>query len=210
MPGTKAFVQFRGHGSSWTGTPGYQPLADDLLAAADDVGATQAFGVSLGAGALLRLLCQHPTRFTKVVLYLPAAFDTPVRRAGALVEALRAQDARAVEAEVRSELPKDLSGASVEAYVSARTRLLLESDLVPLLEALVTDPPVIGDVRAVTADVLVLGQEGDPVHPASVAREIDAALPLARSVVFAQPGALFHERARLRALIVGHLAGPTG
>jgi 3-oxoadipate enol-lactonase len=185
-----------------------------VLAGAPD--ATQALGVSLGAGALLRLLSQHPTRFERVVLFLPASLDktTPsaVRRGAALSEALASRDAEAVETWVRTELPGDLVGASVEAYVSARTSFLLASDLGPLLEGLASDVPVPSPalLGAVTAEVLVVAQDGDEVHPAGVARKIVAALPRARLVLFARPGALFRERARLREVISAHLTGPSG
>ena len=189
-------------------------LADDLLAEADRLGATQALGVSLGAGALLRLLSQHPTRFRRVVLVLPAALHQTsrpaVRRGAALAGALRARDRAAVEQLVRAELPEE--GEWAEAYVAARTALLLESDLVPLLEALATDVPVPepGQLAEVTGQVLVLGAEGDEVHPASVASEVAAALPRARLALFARPRPLVHDRARLRGLVTSHLAGPTG
>jgi pimeloyl-ACP methyl ester carboxylesterase len=214
VPGTKVFLQARGHGQRFSGEAGYQQLADDVLAGA--AGATQALGVSLGAGTLLRLLSQHPTRFSRVVLFLPASLDetspSAVRRGAALAEALTARDAAAVEACVRAELPADLTGAPVEAYVSARTSFLMASDLVPLLGGLAGDVPVPSrsDLGSVTADVLVVAQEDDPVHPVSVARAIVTAMPRARLVVFDLPGALFRERGRLRGLITGHLAGPSG
>ncbi|MDP9181809.1 MAG: alpha/beta hydrolase [Actinomycetota bacterium] len=214
VPGTKVFLQARGHGRPHEGDAGYQALADDLLAGAG--GASQALGVSLGAGALLRLMSQHPTRFARVVLYLPAALDQTrqlaVRRGAGLSAALAAPDAAAVEAWVRAELPVDLSGASVEAYVAARTAYLLTCDLAPLLSALEHDVPVTSpdELASVTADVLVVAQEGDPVHPVSVAREVVAALPRARLVAFARPGALFRDRSRLRDVISAHLTGPSG
>lgn len=214
VPGTKAFLQLRGHGGAWSGEPGYQVLADDVLAEADRARATQALGVSLGAGVLLRLLAQHPTRFRRVVLLLPAALrethPPAVRRSGALVAALRAGDRDVVERLVRAEVPEQ--GEWVQPYVAARTELLLGSDLVPLLEALAHDVPVPGPdvLHAVTADLLVIGVEGDQVHPASVAREVAAAVPGARLVVLARPSPLVHDRARLRSLVAEHLAGPTG
>jgi pimeloyl-ACP methyl ester carboxylesterase len=189
-------------------------LADDVLAEADRLGAAQALGVSLGAGALLRLLAQHPTRFRRVVLVLPASLhharDPAVRRGAALAGALRARDRDAVEQLVRAELPEE--GEWAEAYVASRTALLLASDLVPLLDALATDVPVPdpGLLAQVTADVLVLGAEDDEVHPVSVARDVAAALPGARLALFARPRPLVHDRARLRGLITAHLAGPTG
>ena len=69
----------RGHGRSaappgrWT----YLDLARDLRAVADLYGATRALGVSLGAGALCRLLADNPTRFDRAVFFLPAVLDQP-------------------------------------------------------------------------------------------------------------------------------------
>lgn len=62
-----------------------------------------------------------------------------------------------------------------------------------------------GALGAVSASVLVIGQEGDALHPAQVAREIAAALPNARLALFDAPGAVFRERARLRDLVVTFL-----
>jgi len=216
--GTRVFYEARGHGSAppATGTS-YAELARDLLAVADAHGATQAVGVSLGAGTLLRLLCDHPARFSRLLLFLPAAVDGPlspfaVRRSAGLAQALAVDDPGAVEAWVRSELPPDLSGSSVEAYVHARVAHLLASDLEPLVEVLARDRPVPDRslLAAVTADVLVVGQEDDPLHPASVARELGSLLPHSRVEVFARPGVLFRERARLRTLVAGHLNAPSG
>lgn len=216
--GTRVLVQARGHGTSPLPVrPGYGEQADDLLAVADEQDATQALGVSMGAGALLRLLSHRPDRFARVVLFLPASVDKAVdeqhqdeavRRVAALSGALLARDAPAVEAAVRLELPADLDGPAVAAYVHARTAFLLDSPGLPdLLAALPQDRPVHdrSALAAVTADVLLLAQEGDPLHPAQVARELAALLPRARLVVFEQPGVLFRERARLRELVVGHL-----
>lgn len=212
MPGTKVFPEARGHGDAPPCVrPGYAELADDLRRVADEHGATQALGVSLGAATLLRLLAATPDRFARVVLFLPAALDRlhhpAVRRSAALAEALQAHDAGAVEALVRAELPADLTGT--EAYVRARTAYLLRSDLVALLRALPDDSPVAdrAELAGVTADVLVLAQADDPVHPVAVAEAVAAALPRARLEVFDRPGALFRDRVRLRSLVVGQLAG---
>jgi 3-oxoadipate enol-lactonase len=217
-PGTRVFYEARGHGTapSAVGTS-YAELAEDLLAVADAHGATQAVGVSLGAGTLLRLLCAHPSRFSRLLLFLPAAVDGPlspfaVRRSAGLTQALATDDAGAVEAWVRSELPPGLSGPSVEAYVHARVGYLLASDLEPLVDVLARDRPVADRslLGAVTADVLVVGQQDDPLHPASVARDLGTLLPRCRVEVFARPGVMFRERARLRTLVAGHLDGPSG
>lgn len=215
VAGTRVLYQARGHGTSPApDRPGYGELADDLADVADASGATQALGASMGASTLLRLLARTPTRFDKVVLFLPAALDAPrhdaaVRPLAALAASLSAGDRAAVIEAVRRELAPELSGAAVEAYVLARAEFLLASPGLPaLLAALPDDRPVASrhDLAAVTADVLVLAQDGDPLHPADVARELGGVLPRVRLVIFDQPGVMFRERARLRDLISGHLA----
>ena len=72
-----------------------------------------------------------------------------------------------------------------------------------MLRELVDDVPV-GNrtaLSAATAEVLVLAQEGDPLHPAQVARELVGVLPRSRLTVFERPGVVFRERSRLRALL---------
>jgi 3-oxoadipate enol-lactonase len=207
VPGTRVLLQARGHGDAPAPVaPGYAELADDLVRVADEHRATQALGVSMGAGTVLRLLSQSPDRFAKVVLFLPSALDQPrhpVPGAAALAAALGAGDVDGVRAAVRAEVPD-----GQEAYVAARTAFLLASPHLPaLLAGLAADRPVPDRsvLASVTADVLVLAQEGDPLHPVEVARDLAAALPTGRLVVFAEPGALFRERTRLLDLVAAHL-----
>jgi pimeloyl-ACP methyl ester carboxylesterase len=47
------------------------------LTVADHVGATQALGVSMGAGALCTLLATTPLRFERLVFVMPAVLDRP-------------------------------------------------------------------------------------------------------------------------------------
>ena len=171
-------------------------------------GATQVLGVSLGAHTVLRLLTRVPDRFAKAVLFLPAALSTPAVRREGLAEALATGDRGRVLAWVRAELPPD---RDTSAYAEARTSYLLSSPGLPaLLEGLTGAPvPSLAALAAIQTDVLVLGQEGDPVHPAQVARELAATLPRARLHVFPRPGVMWHDRARLRALVLGHLADGT-
>jgi pimeloyl-ACP methyl ester carboxylesterase len=79
VKGSRTFFHFRGYGAS---APAAKPLTfaaleADLRAVADRVGATQALGVSMGAGALCSLLARTPLRFKRLVFILPAALDTP-------------------------------------------------------------------------------------------------------------------------------------
>lgn len=218
VTGTRVLYEARGHGGSPlpAGPFDYAALGRDLEQVADAHGATRALGVSMGAGALLSLLARRPDRFERVVLFLPAAIDRPrtdqaVRRLAALAAALDAGDAEAAQRLVLDELPADLrEQPAVAAYARTRVSYLLAWPGVPVaLRALPGVPPVDDRSRlaAVGADVLLLAQEGDPLHPAQVARELSAVLPRVRLVVFERPGVMFRERSRLRAEVTGFLNG---
>jgi 3-oxoadipate enol-lactonase len=216
VSGTRVFYAARGHGGSpLPDEPfDYRVLGRDLEQVAERHGATRALGVSMGAGALLSLLARRPDRFERVVLFLPAAVDAPrtdaaVRRASSLARALDAGDPNEVERLVLAELPEDLRVLpAVAAYARSRTAHLLSSPGVAVaLRELPAVTPVEDATRlaAVDAEVLLLACEGDPLHPAQVARELAGVLPRARLVVFDQPGVALRERARLRAEISAFL-----
>lgn len=215
--GTRVLYAARGHG----GAPlpdepvTYAALARDLERVADARAATRALGVSMGAGALLSLLERRPKRFSRVVLFLPSALterrsDAAVARLAALADALDARDAAAVRAWCVDDVPHDLRDhPTTRVWVAARVEHMLAS---PGVARAVRDLPSsapVGDparLRAVTAPVLVVGQEGDDLHPAATARAVAEALPAGELVVYDRPGALFRDRAGLRALISGFLA----
>lgn len=213
--GSRVFFAFRGHdGSSPMGEGwDYGALAGDLRAVADAYGATRALGVSMGAGALTRLLAEAPDRFERVVFFLPAVLDRPradlePSRLAALADALETGDRPRLERLLLDEQPegvRDLPG--VGGYVRARARMLLDSGLAPALRALparvaVEDRAALAAVRV---PALVVGQQGDDVHPAAVAEELAAALPHARLHVFSQAGAMWLAPRRLREVVAGFL-----
>ena len=210
VPGTTVFPAAVGHGRPGARV-GYAELAADLRATADEHNATAAVGISLGAHTLLRLLAETPDRFAKVVLLFPAALDRAVVRPAGLTEALVSKDAAAVETWVRAGLAPGLQGRTVEAYVRARTSFMLASDLVPLIEGIANDVPVVdrSALRGVLADVLVIGQQDDPVHPVAAAAEVASAIPRAELVVLG-PGAAFREGASLRSKIIQVITAPKG
>jgi pimeloyl-ACP methyl ester carboxylesterase len=212
VDGRRVFYAARGHAGDLPAPFGYDDLGADLLAVADEHGASRALGVSMGAGALLSLLAAQPDRFERVVLFLPGALDRPrtdhaVRRLAALADALETGAAPEVAELVRAELPADVQDVAAP-YVAARAAFLLASPGVAVAvrslpeHVPVRDRSVLG---AVTAQVLLLAQEDDPLHPAQVARDLAAVLPNARLVVFDQPGVLLRERRRLRDLVSGFL-----
>jgi 3-oxoadipate enol-lactonase len=212
VAGTRVFYAARGHTGDVPEPFTYADLGDDLLDVANEHGATRALGVSMGAGALLSVLSRQPARFEKVVLFLPGAIDQPrkddaVRRFAALVDALNDKDLEGVRAFVSDEIPADLRGRAA-AYIDTRAAFLLGSPGIPVGVSSLPPATPVPDrsmLAAVASEVLLLAQEGDPLHPAQVARDLAAVLPRARLVVFDQSGVVLRERARLRSLITDFL-----
>ncbi|WP_434741847.1 alpha/beta fold hydrolase [Micromonospora sp. SH-82] len=208
VDGRRIFFQFRGHGRSdappgdWT----YLDLARDLRAVADLGGATRAFGVSLGAGALCRLLTESPQRFDRVVFFLPAALDRPRpatarQRLTDLLDAIGSGDASAVAEVVSTELPPAVRNTPAGwAYLRQRLDHLLRDGLAPGLAGLPGQAPLTdrSALTRVTTPALVIGAAGDDLHPVSVAEDLAAALPRATLHVYDRPGVLWSDRADLR------------
>lgn len=214
VPGTRVFLHFRGHGrSSADGPWSYAALADELRAVADVAGATRALGVSMGAGALCRLLADTPDRFDRLVFLLPAVLDrargpATLARLEALLDAVGSSRPEVLEAEVRRELPGDVRDRpGAQDYVRDRAATLRSPDIVAALRATRTAVavPDRATLARVTAPALVLAAAGDPLHPVPVARELAAALPHAELHVYPGPAVLWTHRADLRARVSGFL-----
>jgi pimeloyl-ACP methyl ester carboxylesterase len=196
-PGTRVLLTFRGHGTSdsipggWT----YDDLAADVLTVADAFDATGAVGLSVGSGALLRLLSRDPARFDRLAFVLPAALDE-TRDDLATERLLRLADAVIVGDE---DLVVRLLMADVPDKVRHRggTRMLVDrraKQLVGSIPPLPRRPeaplPDLTPLAAVRAPALVVGQAGDALHPATVADRLAAALPSAELVQL-EPGGVF-------------------
>jgi pimeloyl-ACP methyl ester carboxylesterase len=214
VAGRKVFFQLRGHGRSeappgqWT----YEDLARDLRAVADLSAATHAVAVGLGTGALCRLLVDSPDRFDRLVFYLPAVLDAgegPVRRRlAALLAAARAQDVSIVSDAIYRELPPPVRHThQAWEFLSSRLDQLLREPLVRGYATLPDQVPVpdLDMLRKIDAPALVIGCVADPMHPASVARRLAAALPHATLHVYEKPGAFWTHRADLRERISSFL-----
>jgi 3-oxoadipate enol-lactonase len=215
VTGRRVFFQFRGHGRSaappgrWT----YTDLARDLRAIADLHGATRALGVSLGAGALCRLLADNPNRFEKVVFFLPAVLDLPrprtaTQRLTDLLTAVEEGDAAAVADVIALEAPAHVRNTPAAwSYLRQRLEQLMRDGLAEGLADL-PDQVALADRAAlggVTASALVLACRGDELHPVEVAEELSGALPGATLHVYDRPGVMWTERADLRERIAGFL-----
>ena len=221
--GTRVFAHLRGHGASfappadepdaWT----YPALADDVVAVADEERATQALGVSLGAGALLAAAVRDPHRFTRLVLALPAAVDRPrqaeqVAAAAALADAVDAGDHTTM---VR--LLVELQPQPVRRRMDLRVWARRHADWLartPVSRALRAFPgqvpvPDVAALLAVDVPVLVLAQADDPTHPVAVAEQLAAALPRAELAVSDVPW-IWGARDRLREVVGGFLTPVVG
>jgi pimeloyl-ACP methyl ester carboxylesterase len=215
VSGTRAFVEFRGHGTSGRVDGGYDydGLAGDLLAVADEVSATRCLGVSMGSATLLRVLTDTPDRFDKCVFALPASIDKPRRldqssRLSELGRFVETRDIDGLTDYFSAEMPEVFRGSpQLRDFMRQRAETLLTTDVLEFVRTLPTIFPVT-DVEAlqkVTVPSLVIGQEGDEVHPASIARELAAALPNAQLHVYDKAWEMWGERGGLRELVTGFL-----
>lgn len=196
-PGTRVLLSFRGHGDS-DALPGgwdYDLLAADLLAVADHVAATACVGLSVGSGALLRVLREVPNRFERLAFVLPAALDATRSdgaslRLASLGDAIDAGDAGRVSALLLAEVPAHLrTSRAVPLLLSRRAADLVRRPApVPLrADRPLPNRAVLSGVRAAC---LVVGQADDPLHPLALARELADALPYA-SLLALPPGGVF-------------------
>lgn len=214
LGGTRVLLSFRGHGDS-AGLPvggwDYDMLADDLLAVADEVGATRAVGLSLGGGALLRALTRDPQRFARLAFVMPAAIDAAridgaALRLRTLGEAVDAGDAAAVTAHLLAELPVDIRTRRGVAVLVARRAQQLVSRPAP--RPCGDDRPLHDRsvLSSITAPTLVLGQEADPLHLIDIARELAAALPAGRLLAMPEAGVFWTDPRRAQDALAEHLS----
>ena len=212
LPGRRILLTFRGHGASdpLRGGWSYDDLADDLAAVAEETGATRALGVSLGAGALLRLVLRDPSRFDRLALVLPAALDRR-RQDGAtarlriLADAMERDDVEAVASLLAQEIPPMLRDEPVVRTLLTRRARALAGTPPPYPRS--EEPPVrrVTDLHAIAAPSLVVAQKHDPLHPVPVARRLSAHLPAAELLVVPPGGVFWTARAQVAAAIADHL-----
>lgn len=217
VSGTAVFLRFRGHGRTraYDGRWDYAAVAGELRAVADEVGATQALGVSLGAGALLRLLTDTPGRFRRLALVLPPPL--PGHRDPGASAAWTAVADLVVDKDVTGLAAAllDAQPAPVRTLPQARTyytrvaHSLVDEpgDVVTALRKFPAATPVddLAALQRVEAPVLVVAQHDDPLHPLGSAAALAEAFPNGRLHVLGRPGALWLDRAELRDTLSGFL-----
>ena len=212
--GTRVLLDFRGHGASDALPDGwdYDLLADDLLSVADATGASQAVGLSVGSGALLRVLSRDPDRFERLAMVMPAALDearadgatAAIRRLGSAIDA---QDVDAVTELLLAELPEPVRARrGVRLLLGRRAAALVTR---PAPRPLRPDRPVHDRavLSAVTAPALVVAQEDDPLHALGLAVELTAALPDATLLALPAGGVFWTAGLQTANALAQHLAG---
>lgn len=216
--GTRVFLHFRGHGATlgpetpWT----YASVAAELMAVVRRFGATRGLGVSLGAGALLRAAYAAPETFERLVLVLPGGIDRT--RDDAAMGHLRAQAAYVEHADPDALAAALLAGQpegarqrpDVALWAQRRARRLVGTQVARALRELPGEHPLDAgaDLSRIAMPCLVIGQEGDPVHPIAIARELAERLPDARLAAYDDRGLVWGHRDELRTLIGGFLNPP--
>jgi pimeloyl-ACP methyl ester carboxylesterase len=217
VSGSRTFLQFRGQSASpevatpWT----YLALAGELQAVADEVGATQALGVSLGAGALCSLLACSPLRFERLVFVMPAVLDRPrtdeaLDRMVLMARCVDDGDVDGLTALLLSGEPAAVRAQpAVQLWCRRQALVMAGTTVSAALRAIPTAVPLSdrGVLAQVTAPVLVIAQEGDLAHPVWVAEQLVSVLPHARLEVLAPGGILWRHRAAVRRLLGGFLSG---
>jgi pimeloyl-ACP methyl ester carboxylesterase len=218
LPGTKLMFDFRGHGDSGRPPAGSYTMDDfaaDVEAVADAFGATAAAGASLGSGAMARLLTRRPDRFEKLIFLFPARLEGSAEARAKLLRLAELLETRPVEEVAEIVVEEEAAAGSFDAFPSTRdlrraALLRMNADGIPnAIRGCIDDPPLRdpGRIGEVTAPSLVIGQEGDPVHAADVARELAGVLPNADLVVFPDPFALIRDIPTLVARASALLSG---
>lgn len=212
MPGTRVLLHFRGHGDSAPLEDGwdYAMLADDLRSVADAVSATRALGLSLGAGALLRLLAETPDRFERLAFVLPAALDRSrsdgaTARLDRLASAMRAGDVERLTELLLLEVPPELRPSRAAQALSRRRAQALAFTDPPYPRPAVRPLEDLSVLRSVETSSLVLAQEGDELHQVAIARTLTDSLPNAVLQVLPPGGVFWTDRFRARELLAAHL-----
>jgi len=218
LPGTTVRFDFRGHGRTVTSADarfGFEDFARDLDAVAAAYGATAAIGTSLGAGALGNLVCRVPDRFERMVWLLPAGLDVPFPLKGRYHELAGGLEGKtpseALEAIMNR--PEKIAEAVQTPWRWEIERILWEHDdfdaLARAIQGVVEDWPIPDRdlLRGISIPTLIVGIEGDEIHPAALARLLAELLPEAELVILQDQTDLYRRIPELVARVSSFLQG---
>lgn len=206
VTGTRVLYDLRGHGRSEAPADApydHAAMTADFCFLADRFGATQAWGTSMGAGALMATIGAQPDRFARIAFFIPACIDRPNEAANALfpreADLLERFSGRELaERAMTSDAYAPLFAARPywRELVRARFERMNSSGVPKTLRAFVSGGPPLADRSAlarVGAPALILAHEDDPIHPVEVARQLANILPGARLEVWPETLAMFDD-----------------
>jgi len=200
VAGSKVRFCFRAHGHSSPGDAySFGDFARDVEAVASRFGATRAVGTSLGAGAICRLLATRPDRFERLVFLLPAGLDRPFREKERFMRTAELLETKPPEEAIDAILSEPERQLLYERFPSMREfdRATWDhADLQALAAAIrgvIEDHPIPDRelLRPVEAPTLLIAREGDPTHPARVARIMAELMPNAELLEYPDDVAMY-------------------
>ena len=178
-----------GHGRTPLDAFGFAHFADRVQALLDREGVARAVigGISMGAAIALRLALDAPDRVAGLILIRPSWLDRPARPHLGLVARVGGwQIATPEGAAARLEADAEYQAIAREnPAAAASVRGLLTRpqamEAAVVLSAMVDDRPFapLDVLAAIRCKALVVSNDGDPLHPVAIAREIAARLPRA-------------------------------
>ncbi|SDO68304.1 Pimeloyl-ACP methyl ester carboxylesterase [Rhodoferax sp. OV413] len=187
-------LECRGHGQSPTGPVEALSIAqfsDDVIALIESEKLERVVlgGISMGAAIALRIAVKRPELVGALVLVRPAwvtesapANMQPNAEVGTLLAQFSPERAR--ECFEQSATAKKLAASAPDNLATLRGffNRQPQADTSALLRRISADGPGVGpdDVRAIRVPALVLGHEGDAIHPLAHARSLAQLLPRAQ------------------------------
>jgi pimeloyl-ACP methyl ester carboxylesterase len=191
----------RGHGESGF-TPDeadytWEALARDMLGLLDHLGIERASlgGGSMGARVSLTLAMSHPERVEKLVLLALPGFGDEFQSVrdtflplATLIESVGVEKAT----DVVMQLPQfaELEKSDPEEHARMKTWFagLRPDSTVTTIRSTLNDTPLeVAHVRDIRTPALIIGVEGDPLHPASTAHMAHEAMDGSRLIMGDEP-----------------------
>jgi pimeloyl-ACP methyl ester carboxylesterase len=221
--GMRVLFDFRGHGRSESPPEeaGYdhKSMRKDLEHVADRFEATQSFGTSMGAGAIMSLVEDHPDRFERLVFFIPASIDAPNEASPAtypafahMLETYPLEEVVARTVDAPAQAPLFASRPYWRALWGERIMRMNRTGVPRALRAYVSGSYPVGDaeaLRRVRAPALILAHENDPIHDADVARRLAGLLPNATLRVWPEPLSMYDDVDAFATEIGDFLSGAT-
>lgn len=153
----------------------------------DTAGITHVVGISLGAHAVARWASETSVSDVRLVLVLPA-WTGPPDASAVLTERAAAEVRTTGIARTLARIRQDSDADDVARLLEVAWRDYADADLVNALEAAACSSAPDEDALAgIPAPSMIIGWEGDPLHPSATVRHWARVVPRARVAMAARP-----------------------